>query len=447
MRSFQRLKSRFIKTLLNHRWLIVLLLGASALLFEVIEHWGEPNPVDAHFVREILFYGVAFPVAVGLLLNLLLQTQDQRNMTLRQQAWEKKIQQELHRAANWDELLRVIVSFPELIAPIVGAALFYYDPADEVLKHVAEFWLSDEEGGVLGETAVSPTICGLKHHPPEQGLHPFLSTPHPDAALRGYCLPLWSNDRFIGLLQIYLPATEQLNVEQISIFNHLVAALAISLETSALDRPEFLRAQAARQERERVARRLHDTLGQNLSYLRLKLDQLTVEETLRHDPAVHQDIERMRDVANEAYEQVRYTMLTLQPDSTPDLTEELLLQTRLMAERIGAGFHHQLQGKAAPIPPLAQHKILFIFREALTNVQGHAQAANIEMTIIWTPHDLMVCLTDDGVGFDPDKPAAYGPVGLLVMRQRAEEIKGQLSIRSQPGQGTQVRLHYPFGDS
>jgi two-component system, NarL family, nitrate/nitrite sensor histidine kinase NarX len=214
-----------------------------------------------------------------------------------------------------------------------------------------------------------------------------------------------------------------------------------------LDRPEFLRAEAARQERERVARRLHDTLGQNLSYLRLKLDQLTADDSLRQDPAVYQDLERMRDIANEAYEQIRYTMLTLQPDSPPNLTEDLLTQTQQMAVRIGASFHHQFQGEAAPIQSLIHHKILFIFREALSNIQHHAQATHIELVITWASDSLTVHLDDDGTGFDTDIPPAYGPVGLLIMRQRAEEIGGELTIQSQPGQGTRITLHYPFGET
>lgn len=135
---------------------------------------------------------------------------------------------------------------------IIRTVLFYYDPAEGTLKCVAES-SPDDGGNVAGVTAVSPAICGLPNHLPGQALHAFRTSPHPDAP-HSYCLPLWSNDRFVGLLQMYLPATEPLNAEQISIFDRVASAIALSLDTSALDNLEFLKAEAARRERERVAR-------------------------------------------------------------------------------------------------------------------------------------------------------------------------------------------------
>jgi signal transduction histidine kinase len=441
MRSFQKSKNRFAKLLLDHRWLILVLLGVSAPLFEVIEHRGVDDPVDAHYVREILFFGIIYPISVGLLLTLLLKAQEQRNIVIRQQTWEKQFQQELHAAANWDELLQFVVHFPKTLAPVMGVSLLHYNQAEDNLKPVAESWLGASEE-IIEQTAVSPSRCGVKDHIPGHGLHPFVTSSYSGSGQHGYCLPFWNNDRFVGLLHFHLPVAEQLSVEQITLFNHLAPSIALALDTAPLENPGFLQAAAARQERARVARQLHNTLGQNLSYLRLKLDQLTVDDTLRSDPNIHQDLERMRDIADEAYEYIRRTIISLQPDRQHTLAEDLLAQAQLTAERTNFVLHHQIHGEAVPIPALVQHKIMFIFREALTNVQRHARAKNVDLTITWTTGTLTVSLADDGVGFDAGEPARYGLFGLLIMQQRAEEIRGALTVWSKPGRGTWITLQY-----
>ena len=444
MESFQTLKNRFTRLLLDHRWLLLLVLGALALLFEVFEHWGEDDPVDAHFIREIFFFGVMYPLVVGMLLSLLLRVQAERNAIVRQQAWEERLRQELRQAASWSEMVKVIVYFPQRFVPVVGVSFLHVDLEDMAMKGVGEWWLGDAGGENRGKTAVYPALCGVQTHHPGQRLHPFVSSPM--AAYHSYCLPFWNGDLLAGLLHLHLPLAEQLSVEQITLLNQSASVIEPALAAATREHPEFLQATAVHQERKRIALRLHNTLGQNLSYLRLKLDELTLDDTLRQQTAVFQDLERMRDIANEAYEQVRHTMTSLQPESPPSLTEALLLQAQLTAEQSGLIFHHQVQGDARPVPPLAQHKILFIFREAFANVQRHAQATIVTMTITWTPGNLAVSLLDDGVGFDSDQPAVYGCFGLLIMQQRAEELEGRLSVQSRPGQGTRVLLQCPLNE-
>ncbi len=442
MKSFHKLNNRLAALLLSHRWLIVVVLTVSVFLFEAIEHRGESNPVDAHFVREILVFGVIYPVAIGLMLNMLLKGQERQNAILRQQNWEKQFQQQVRYATHWDERLRIIVYFPPLIAPVAGVILLKHDPKEQEWRQVAESWFGGQGKEVFRETAVSPTLCGLEEHLPPQGIHP-MTAPHLAPGLHGYCLPLSVNNRLTGLLHLYLPTAEQLDDEQAGIFNYLATSMALALDTAVLENPEFLQAEAARQERERIAHQLHSSLGQHLSYLRLKLDQLTMEEMLQSDPTILQDLERMRDVANEAYEQSRYAMVTVQPDGSRDLVTEMLKQAQLSARQASFQFHYHILGNTVPLHPLARHKILFIFREAFTNIQRHAHATHVHLTITWTANDLTISLADDGLGFDP-KPAGYGPFGLLIMQQRAEEIEAHLTIQSVPGQGTLVTLQCPL---
>lgn len=440
MRRPQPLKDRIGKFLLNHRWLLLVLLGLSALVFELIEHRGDDNPVDAHFLREVFVFGVVFPLAVGVLIDMLLKMQDERNVLLRRQAYERRFQQEIRQATHWTELWRMVVHFPQTVLPVVGSVLFENNSADNELKWVAEWWLVDGPREREGQAPLSATVCGLTEHAPGQVLHSFAAPSFSANGLRGYCLPLWNDDHFSGLLQFYLAGDEPLEAEEVAIFNHLASSMALAMETGVVENPQFLQAVAVSRERERVARRLHDSLAQNLSYLRLKLDELVEGEALRQRPAMHRELARMRDVANESYGQVQHTIVDLNLESARSLQEDMLAQAQLAAERGGFELQHRFEGDVSPIHTEVQHKILFIFREALANVRHHAQAKTVTLTMAWTAEDLRVDLVDDGVGFDPSEPVARGHFGRQIMRQRATEIEARLSVQSEPRKGTRVTL-------
>lgn len=447
MGSFHKLISRYAKFLLDHRWLILLLLGSSALLFEILEHRGVDDPIDAHFVREVLFFSIIYPIVVGLLLNWLLRAQDERNAMMQQRAWETRLQQELHMAGSWEEMVGIIVHFPRVIAPFVGISLLHRHPQESSLERTAESWLGEALVGDSEETAVTSSPCGVPDHVIGQELHRFTSPLPRSSALHGYCLPLWCHDRFTGLLHFYLPITQQLSPMEILLFNHLAPVISQAMETAALENPDFIQATAARRERQRVARQLHETLAQDLSYLRLKLERLTFEDTLRSDQTTYQNLERLLDVADEAYVQVRNAIIALRSNSRYRLSEDLLFLAQQTAGRGEFTLHHQIQGDARPLPPLTQHKIVTIFREALTNVEQHARAVNVRLTITWSTTHLHIRLEDDGIGFDYGKPAGNGCLGLLIMQRRAAELEGQLSIRSQWAQGTRVTFQYPLAVS
>jgi signal transduction histidine kinase len=449
MKRRQTHKNYFIQLLLGHPWLLLFFLGASTILFEIAEHWGESNPVDAHFVRETFFFGVIFPAAIVVLLRMLLRAQAQQHDMVRQQALGQQLHQELMAAQSWNDLVRLIVHFPQTVAPVVVVSLFRYMPEAQMMERVAEWWLMDNQRQAVMPTAVPHTWCGVNHQVTGYTLHPCAPGQDQPTLLSGYCLPLCRHVRFVGSLYLYLrqaalPAgSEQaFTTEQINLLNHLAPMIALAIDTMTPENPEILQATAARHERERIARQLHDTLAQSLSYLRLKLDQFTMDTSQIHMSAIYHDLARMRDIANEAYEQVRQTMVTLQSSRQDNLTDALLIRAHSMAEQAGFELNTQLYGVSLSLPSAVQRKILFIFQEALTNIYRHAQASTVTLSLTWSATDLVVSLIDNGIGFDVSHPPPYGHFGLLIMRQRAEEIQATLSVVSAVGQGTQITLHY-----
>jgi signal transduction histidine kinase len=205
-----------------------------------------------------------------------------------------------------------------------------------------------------------------------------------------------------------------------------------------------VREAATRAERRRIARELHDTLGQNLGYVRLKLDQLTGDDALQEVAAIREELERMRDSANAAYHQMRETLAILHPLSSTDLATALLTQARLVGEQ--ANFEVKLtnEGQSHPLSPLMQHEVLSLFQEALTNVAKHARAQHVGILLTWAADALTIRLLDDGQGFEPEAIQPNGNFGLTIMQERAEEINGTLTLTSRPDIGTQVTLQLPL---
>lgn len=443
MEQLSRWRKKVAATLIEHRWLILLVLGVFVLLFEILENMNAHNPIDVHVVRELLFFGGLYPLVTFWLMNGLLTAQSERNSLAWQQKQERQLSQKLGQAQNSQELYETIVAFPESVAPVAGVLLYRPAPESDEMKMVAEHWLGQGNAPSQVLTTLSRNFCDAAAHLPGRGLHPLLSRPFmTQAAVKGYCLPLFHHQTIIAVIHLYLPLAHDLTADQVALLNFAAPTMALALETTISQDAASVHAAATRQERERIARHLHDTLGHQLAYLQVKVAQLTADNSLIGITTIQQDLARIRDIANESYEQVRQTILTMQAASLPELTEAMLTQAEAVAQQANMELRFLVDGEPEPIPPLDHRKILFIIREALNNVQRHAQATILDLGITWAKDCLLISLKDNGVGFDPRLEPDFGHFGLAIMTQRAVEIKSDLAITSAPGQGTQICLRY-----
>jgi two-component system nitrate/nitrite sensor histidine kinase NarX len=119
-------------------------------------------------------------------------------------------------------------------------------------------------------------------------------------------------------------------------------------------------------------------------------------------------------------------------------------QARTLGRRAGFTVDFGAEGQASPLVLNAQLAIIYIFREALINVEKHAQAHKVRIRVVWSGETLSVQLADDGRGFVPERVASDRHFGLKIMHERAEEINARLSLTSRPGAGTQVKLCVPL---
>jgi len=227
---------------------------------------------------------------------------------------------------------------------------------------------------------------------------------------------------------------------------------AEELEEKVKDRTEELFEQVRRlailEERDRLAREMHDSLGQVLGYVNLKAKVAEDLIARGHAPEAEQELGQMRRAVQEAYEDVRQAILSLR--TTPQakgLLASLEEYVQRMREQTGLDVRLDAADGIA-LAPAVEAQVIRIVQEALTNVRKHARARQAVVRFAREGGGATVTITDDGVGFDVDSAAtAHGMrFGLLTMRERAESIGGTLQITSAPGRGTVVRLRIPTGE-
>ncbi len=199
-------------------------------------------------------------------------------------------------------------------------------------------------------------------------------------------------------------------------------------------------------ERQRIARDLHDSLAQSLTYLRLKLDLLTGDHAPSEIAPVRREIEQMREVVDLAYQQVQHMLVRLREPVERDLAEALLGYAHLVGER--AHFKVQLHttGQAQPLSTHQWRQIHYLLQEALANIEQHAQAQHVWINLTWTSYTLTLVVADDGRGFDPAQVEQHEHFGLRNMRERIDELNGSLTLETSPGRGAKVTFQLPLGD-
>jgi signal transduction histidine kinase len=219
----------------------------------------------------------------------------------------------------------------------------------------------------------------------------------------------------------------------------LAAHAAIAIENARLW--ERSRELSVVEERNRVARELHDSVTQNLFGVVLAAEAAA---TLldRDPPEARVQLARVQELAQAGMEELRSLIFELRPAALADEGLAATLRKHLAVLR---RVHHQdiaLKVAGAPRPGGANDGDVFrIAQEAVHNAVRHAEADHIRVGLDGRNGHLVLTVDDDGVGFDPDEAAMRARrLGLTSMEERAKALGGVLTIDSRPGAGTKVRL-------
>jgi two-component system sensor histidine kinase UhpB len=215
-----------------------------------------------------------------------------------------------------------------------------------------------------------------------------------------------------------------------------------------LDRLENARHEAARTalaaqeaERLRVARELHDEIGQTLTAVTIQ-----AERAADGDSDLAQALRDVADGVRESLDEVRRIARELRPEALDDLglvNALIALCTRIGAQG-GPRVRRDLQGKLPPLAPDVELVIYRVAQESLTNALRHSGAREVTMSLTADAENVMLAVTDDGEGVPAQLPR--DSAGIAGMRERALLVGGTLSLASVPGQGTDVRLTIPIDE-
>jgi signal transduction histidine kinase len=224
---------------------------------------------------------------------------------------------------------------------------------------------------------------------------------------------------------------------------------AVAIENARLT--ERSRELTVVEERNRLARDLHDAVNQTLFSVALTADAAAL--LVDSEPKRAKDqLQTVRELARGAMDELRSVIFELRPaDVASDGFAETLRKHVDVLRRIyEVDIELELEG-AWPLSPLAEREVVLereIFRivqEAIGNALKHSGAERVSVRLATPDHRVLVAVADDGSGFDPAGPQAQRHLGLVSMRERAESIGGDLRIESAPGAGTTVSLEVDLG--
>ncbi|MFZ1494612.1 MAG: type IV pili methyl-accepting chemotaxis transducer N-terminal domain-containing protein [Candidatus Competibacter denitrificans] len=257
-----------------------------------------------------------------------------------------------------------------------------------------------------------------------------------------FSIPIREHERQFGVLIVRAPALSTTAAWQIPLLETVARNIAAALRANEL--ADNQRRLALLEERAVIARELHDSLAQSLSYLKIQVSRLRLLPEQSKPMTVPHDIAaELRDGLNQAYRQLRELIATFRLKMEHSRLEDSLSETvREFSHRgqLPIGLNHS--GWHSSLNPNEQIHVMQIIREALNNAVKHAHAQAIDIQLRSTESgEAIIEITDDGVGL-PVATERDNHFGLHIMRERARHLGGVLSLHSPPDTGVCVRLSF-----
>lgn len=302
--------------------------------------------------------------------------------------------------------------------------------------------------GLLGEvlrTGQPLRVAEISSHPASVGFpegHPSMTS------FLG--VPIRYKDRVLGI--IYLTDKQgapEFGEEDAELLGLFAAQAAVTIENARLY--EQVKHLAIEEERQRIAREMHDSLAQVLAYVNLKAG--AVRRLLARGKAAEAEeaLAQVEASAQAAYADVREAILGLRAMTHGEGRRGLLpaLQTFVDHFSQQSGVAVELQAETSEemltLAPDVEVQLVRIIQEALTNVRKHAQATRAVVHLTKTQGGVALAIEDNGRGFPPETGGRPGTprFGLQIMRERAEALGGTFAVESQPGKGARVTVAVP----
>jgi two-component system NarL family sensor kinase len=257
-------------------------------------------------------------------------------------------------------------------------------------------------------------------------------------------IPLYAHGKKMGVMNVASPDWRELSPDDLRILYTVGDMVGIAIERARL----FTHSAdiGAAQERNRIAREIHDTLAQGLTAIALQLETADAlldakPESERAQKAVQQALELARSNLEEA----RRSVLDLRAAPLEGRTLPEALQSLLddVSQRETITATLEISGDSRPLSSRLEMALYRAAQEAITNIVRHAHATSVEMEIVYAPDEVRLVLSDNGVGFDPDTIPG-GRYGLIGLNERAHLLNGIFEVCSVIGEGTHISLAMPL---
>ncbi|MBA2443597.1 MAG: GAF domain-containing sensor histidine kinase [Rubrobacter sp.] len=258
-------------------------------------------------------------------------------------------------------------------------------------------------------------------------------------------VPLYAGDEKLGVMNVASPEWRGLSPDDLRLLYTIGDLLSIAVERARLfDRSTRI---GALEERNRLAREIHDTLAQGLAATTLQLE--SAEALLEADPGsaarAREPLSRALSLTRSNLDEARRSVLDLRAaplegrplsGALEDLVDRWEAETGIIAR-------YKTVNRGHPLPPSVEALLYRVCQEALNNAASHAGASRVEVGLVVNPGQVRLTVQDDGRGFDsgniPD-----GRHGIIGMTERAAALGGTLVVRSEPGTGTLVEAAVPL---
>lgn len=258
-------------------------------------------------------------------------------------------------------------------------------------------------------------------------------------------IPLYGGEKKLGVMNVASHDWKGLSTADLQLLYTIGDLLSIAVERARLsDRGARL---GAIEERNRLAREIHDSLAQGLTATALQLESA---DSLLDDSSGTRDIrrplQRALSFTRSNLEEARRSVLDLRaaPLEGRPLAEALRSLVKGWESEHGTNARFKAVNAGRPLPPRTEVGLYRICQEALSNAARHAGAERVTVRLVATPEQVRLAVEDDGRGFD-DSEVPENRYGLTGMNERARMIGGGLEIWSEAGKGTRVEVTVPLG--
>jgi signal transduction histidine kinase len=311
-----------------------------------------------------------------------------------------------------------------------------------LLDEATDTWtVAASEGAVLPQTlsgaelprplaaATSSSVASLVVSlGPGEGLGPEI------LSRSGLYAPLRARGALLGLVAIEQHEPGFYGRRDLRILDAFVEPAALALDNARWF--SRLRTIGADEERVRIARDMHDSVGQSLAFVAFKLDRLA---SMAEDQKLRGELDGLRTEVRGVLTEVRDTLCDLRTEVTDsrgvvEVLEEFLERVRSRAD-FDVSFTHDSSGR---LPLVQEREIWRVAHEAVSNVEHHARARHLRVRWECDGSTGLLTVADDGRGFQPGEVAGPGSFGLQGMRERANAIGARLDIDSEPFVGTVI---------